>query len=321
MTPKNKEEIPPIDADLDEAVEAVLLPKKKSDIPTATHTGELVIGGKTIPCAVLDNGERVIADRTLAKTLGIKGGGRYWEKKKENGALMPEYLSAKYLAPYISSELRDNLSNRITYNSKFGGLANGIRAIVLPQICDVWINADKNGALSEPQKKIAELAYILIKGFATVGIVALVDEATGYQYERQSLELQKILSAYISEETAKWQLTFSKDFYRQIARLWNNPSVNNTIKPSFVGKITNKYVYEMLPNGVLKMLKEKTPKTEKGNYKHKLHQHLTPEIGREHLRQQIIEVTTLMSVSRNKDVFKEFFRKKYNPQREFDFDY
>ena len=116
MTPKNKEEIPPIDADLDEAVEAVLLPKKKSDIPTATHTGELVIGGKTIPCAVLDNGERVIADRTLAKTLGIKGGGRYWEKKKENGALMPEYLSAKYLAPYISSELRDNLSNRITYN-------------------------------------------------------------------------------------------------------------------------------------------------------------------------------------------------------------
>ena len=183
------------------------------------------------------------------------------------------------------------------------------------------INADKNGALSEPQKKIAELAYILIKGFATVGIVALVDEATGYQYERQSLELQKILSAYISEETAKWQLTFSKDFYRQIARLWNNPSVNNTIKPSFVGKITNKYVYEMLPNGVLKMLKEKTPKTEKGNYKHKLHQHLTPEIGREHLRQQIIEVTTLMSVSRNKDEFKDFFRKKYSPQREFDFAY
>lgn len=36
--------------------------------------------------------------------------------------------------------------------------------------------------------------------FARVGITALVDEATGYQYDREKNELQKILKAYIAED-------------------------------------------------------------------------------------------------------------------------
>lgn len=83
-------------------------------------------------------------------------------------------------------------------------------------------------------------------------------------------------------------------------------------KPSFIGKLTTKYIYEELPKGVVEEIKEKTGKTEKGNWKYKWHQSLTPEIGREHLKKQIIEVTTLMSISQSKEHFDSLFQQKYN---------
>lgn len=82
-------------------------------------------------------------------------------------------------------------------------------------------------------------------------------------------------------------------------------------KPSFIGKLTSKYIYELLPQGVVDKIKEKTGKTSKGNWKYKWHQSLTPEIGREHLKKQIIEVTTLMSISKTKEQFDELFQLKY----------
>jgi len=85
-------------------------------------------------------------------------------------------------------------------------------------------------------------------------------------------------------------------------------------KPSFIGKLTIKYIYEQMPKGVLERIREVTPKTPKGHWKYKFHQSLTPEIGREHLRKQIIEVTTLMSISNNKEQFQELFKKKYGKE-------
>lgn len=126
--------------------------------------------------------------------------------------------------------------------------------------------------------------------------------------------MQKILSAYISEEILKWQLTFTDDFYREVYRLWGLPFIPKYIKnkPSFIGKLTTKYIYDLLPDGVVDKIKEKTGKTDKGNWKYKWHQSLTPEIGREHLKKQIIEVTTLMSISKSKSEFNELFERKYN---------
>lgn len=83
-------------------------------------------------------------------------------------------------------------------------------------------------------------------------------------------------------------------------------------KPSFIWKLTTKYIYEELPKGIVEKIKEKTGKTEKGNWKYKWHQSLTPEIGREHLKKQIIEVTTLMSISQSKEHFDSLFQQKYN---------
>ena len=40
-------------------------------------------------------------------------------------------------------------------------------------------------------------------------------------------------------------------------------------------------------------------------------QSLKPEIGREHLKKQIIEVTTLMSIAKSKEQFQSLFKQKY----------
>ena len=156
-------------------------------------------------------------------------------------------------------------------------------------------------------------------------MIALVDEATGYQYGRERFELQKILKAYISEEVLKWQLTFTDDFYKEIFRLWGVSFIPKNIKrkPMFIGNLTNKYIYDQLPDGVLEVLKGNTPKTDSGNYRHRFHQSLTPDVGREHLRKQITEVTTLMSIARSKQEFQELFKRKYNtdPQKELELDF
>jgi phage protein len=73
----------------------------------------------------------------------------------------------------------------------------------LADICEAFLEARNSIELSTRQRIIADQREILIRGFARVGITALVDEATGYQYERERDALQSILKAYINEEHLK----------------------------------------------------------------------------------------------------------------------
>jgi len=282
----------------------------------ATHQGQLDLMGNKISCAVLENGTRILVDRSVATALGKKGSGAYWKLKKQGEKVLPEYISASYLKPYISDKLINQLENPITYINVNGEITTGIDALLLPEICDVWITARNNGILNENQENTAEKAYILMKAFAKVGITALVDEATGYQYDRERFELQKILKAYVSDEILKWQLTFTDEFYKEIFRLWGLPYIPKYIKnkPSFIGKLTTKYIYDQMPTGVMDKIRENIGKTENGNYKYRWHQGLTPDIGKEHLKKQIYEVTAIMSVSKTKKQFDKLFKEKYGTE-------
>jgi len=68
-------------------------------------------------------------------------------------------------------------------------------------------------------------------------------------------------------------------------------------------------VYRKLPKGVLEALKKKTPKSKR------LHQSLTPEIGREHLKKQIHSVEALAKVSKDKNEFSELIE-RYRPSKD-----
>ena len=132
-----------------------------SKILKAQYQGELEINDLVISCAVLEDGTRVISERSIANAIGAAGSGSYWEKRKQKGAIKPRYLYAKFLDPYISDDLLDSLSKSVIYKSIKGVESVGLKAEVLPKICNVWIKADRKGAIPEGSRKIAEKAYNL----------------------------------------------------------------------------------------------------------------------------------------------------------------
>ena len=286
----------------------------QKNVLKATHQGELNINGFKISCAVLENWERVLVNRSLANAFGIKGSGAYWQKKKgEKGALLPEYLSAKYLQPFIKDEHKLKLYNTTNYENLAGVETDGVDATLLSDICDIYVKAGKKGAFKK-SPDIPENAYNLLLALSKVAIIALVDEATGYQYDRERYELQTILQMFISEDILEWQQTFHLGFYKEIFRLWNIPFTPQNIKrkPPFIGMLTNELIYKNLPKGsfVLKKLKEKTPKTEGGNYKVRLFQSLTP-FGREELKKVLYSVESLAVISDNKMKFRRLVEDRY----------
>lgn len=255
----------------------------------STHQGELTLNGFQLSCAVLDdkNKTRVFSERTIATAFGIKGGGSYWERKKEGSAYLPEYLSANYLKPFITKELELKFDGAIKYISKSGTESNGVDVTILPEICDVYIQAKNSGLKNKNLLKASDIAYSLMKGFATVGIVALVDEATGYQDVRVKDALQEILKQYLLEDAKRYQVTFPVELYKQWFRLnnWEWKEQNAQKRPGVIGTWTNKYIYERIAPNILKELERKNPKNEKGYRDYKHFQFLTDEVGEPKLRE------------------------------------
>jgi hypothetical protein len=179
-----------------------------------------------------------------------------------------------------------------------GKTASGYEATILADICDVVLAARKAGALSGKELDVAEQCEILVRGFARVGIIALVDEATGYQKDRAKNELAKILELFVAKELQPWVRTFSVEFYEQMFRLRGLKFPGNGVKrPQYFGHLTNDVIYRRLAPGVWKELKEQVEKDEKGRLKYKLHQRLTPDLGHPKLRDLLSSVITIMKLS------------------------
>jgi hypothetical protein len=283
------------------------------NIQVATHIGEIRFGNLEIACAVLEDGTRVLSQSTVLTALG-RNPEKSRRSKDESGDLRAPFLSANNLQPFISSDLQ-SLVEPIPYRPP--GSSNrswGYRAEMLPLVCDVYLEARAHKALTPNQMPVARAAEILIRGLARVGIVALVDEATGYQETRARHELQMILEAYVREELRQWVKTFPDDFFREIYRLqgWEYRPGTSKRTPQ-VGKLVNKYIYDQLPPGVHEELRRRNPKTEKGYRVHKHHQFLTDTTGISHLDKQIATVTTLMRVSDDRRQFEQLFEKAYPP--------
>ena len=204
---------------------------------------------------------------------------------------LPAFLTAKNLKPFISQEL-EVTSSQIEFRTIRGAKAFGYSAELLPKVCVVFLDAAEAGALVQSQDHIAAKAKILFRALAHVGIIALVDEATGYQYDRARAALVEILEKFISKELLKWVKTFPDEFYYHIYRLkgWQ-ASENGNQRTPLLGKIINDLVYERLAPGVLDELRRLTPRDDKGRLKHKLFRRLTEDVGhpklREHLASEI----------------------------------
>src|SRR3989344_1661968 len=285
-------------------------------LKSAYENEPLRVVGYEIDCAVLEDKTRVISQSGINRSLGIGRGGSGAQKIGGEVQKLPRFLSLKALKPYIGDELTARIENPIEYVPLHGGrTAFGIPAECFSDVCQVWIDADKDGVLTGEHKETAEKAKILKKAVEKVGWVALVDEATGYQKVRDKDALQGLLSLYIAKEFQPHLKTFIDAFYEEIYRLkrWDyNPKKN---KYQVVGKYTLKYVYGCLPSAVVETVNRKTPRDKSGNYTKKLFQSLTHEVGKPHLDRALGGVIALMKASSTWEGFKRNFARAYGEQQ------
>jgi len=247
----------------------------------ATHEAPLPISNATLSAAVLDDGTRVLLSSTFMTALGRPWKGTY---KRTN---LPNFLDANNLIPFINKDITDVLQP-IEYRDKRGIKVSGYKAELLPLVCDVWLKAREAGALKGKQSHIAKQAEMLVRSLSKVGIVALIDEVTGYQSVRPQDALRAYLDKLIRSELAAWVKKFPDEFYENIYKIkgWPWPGMSKN-RFSVVAHYTRDLVYERLAKGVLDELERKTPKDEKGNRPNKFHQWLTEDVGNPMLAQHM----------------------------------
>ena len=293
-----------------EIAKAAAVARWGSDLPIAKYEGSFDLGGRSVACAVLPNGKRIITQGTFLTSLG-----RSRSPKAGTGVLstvdgLPFFLQAESLRPFISNELMMS-TTPIFYRTKTGGRSVGYDATLLPQVAEVYLKyrdamlAEK-GEVPKQHAHIIVAADILMRGLANVGIVALVDEATGYQKDRARDALEKILQAFVAKELKPWVHTFPDEYYANLFRLRGLEYPQDTVKkPQYFGHITNDIIYKRLAPAVLDELKKTTPRDEKGRHKHQLHRRLTGDIGHPKLREHLASVVTVMKLA---DTYEQFLK-------------
>lgn len=256
----------------------------------------LEIAGVNLECYVLDD-----AEKTRVITAGGAGVGLGFHPASASARLI-NLVTSERVIPFINKDLVHQLQNPIKFkypSSK--NIGSAYPATILADICDAILAARKAGKLQSQQMHIASQAEILMRGFARVGIVALIDEVTGYQRDRKRDALAAILEKYIAKEMRPWLKTFQLEFFEELCRVWGYamPEKPGAYPPVFAHVIRN-IVYDRLAPGVRNQLQEL--KKKKGG---KMHQWLSGNAGYNDLTRHLGELTMLLRVTPNgeKDVF------------------
>ena len=283
----------------------------------AAHEGIITIGKAEIPCAVLEDGTRVLNQAGFLRAIG-----RARSPKAGTGVLstvdgIPFFLQAEALKSFITDELLES-TRPIFYRPKKAATGTdpqpdidgftryprtasvGYNAELLPQVCEVYLNF-RDKSLKEHKKipsryeHIFDACDILMRGLAHTGIIALVDEATGFQAFRDRRVLQEILDRFLRQELAAWAKRFPDEFYKEMFRLkgwqWKGMRIN---RPQVVGLYTNDLVYERLAPGILDELRKLNPKDKKGRRKARFQQWLTEDVGHPALAQHMYALIGFM---------------------------
>jgi P63C domain-containing protein len=262
----------------------------KPRIPKATWWGVLPIGEAELPVFVLDNGLRVISRTGATGILSDRKGGGNLENYLKVEAL------AKYLPPDLSG-LSIEFSIHVTNKTVLGYSAE-----TFIEICRAYLQALTDGALdTERQKEIAAKASMFLASCAKVGLIALIDEATGYQYDRAADALQIKLKAFLVEEMREWERTFPNELWIEFGRLtsWKGAV---TQRPKYWGHLVTELVYGYLDPDVTKWLKDNHPQPRHGR---NWHQWLSEQYGLQKLIQHIYTLIGIAKACHNMHELRE----------------
>ncbi len=258
---------------------------REDSIPEAKYTGILNLGGVDIPVYVLSTGQRVIARIAATEVLtGVKRQGD-----------LESYLIAESLRNFIN--INDVASRMVTFRQKevemLKQTVKGLPSDLFIDICRGYVAALEASSLpnatvnlTERQEEIAIKAGMFLAACAKVGLDALIDEATGYQYVRAEDALEIKLRLYLAEEMRKWEKTFPDQLWEQFGRLTNWKGKTHQ-RPKYWGKLVMELIYEYLDPDVAQWLRDHAPEPMKGqNY----HQWMTGQYGLKRLIEHIWKV-------------------------------
>jgi hypothetical protein len=267
---------------------------REDELPKAVCGGEepLHLGKIDVPCYVLEDERRVITLRGMQIALGMSPSG--------GAPRMATLARAIALNPSQGNDLAVRLESPIEFVMPQGGIAHGYEGILLVNICETILDARRAGKIGPRYEHIAQAAEIVLGAFASVGIVALIDEATGYQKFRRRFALAELLDKYIDDRLNVWTKTFPDEFYVELFRLMGWDYVNLRAgdgKPGAVGDFTREYVYRRMAPGIVQELEKSNPTIVPGRRMYKHHQWLTREMGHPALKEHLAKVITVMKLS------------------------
>jgi hypothetical protein len=190
-----------------------------------------------------------------------------------DGTKIPPFLAAKNLEPYISQDLIER-SKPIKYLDG-DRIEEGYDSRILPKMCSMYLAARRSGALVASQEKLAIQSEILQSALSEIGIIALIDEATGFQYNRKYDALRYLLAQYIAEGIQAWVKRFPDKFFEELDRLYQNERTTARTRPQYYGRFINRYIYEPIENGYVKEELNKLNIDEDRKRKARFHQWLS----------------------------------------------
>lgn len=259
-----------------------------SDEPYSMFRGSLELGDVSIECHVLDDLRRVFTTREVVRALS---------PGRESGNLAA-YLQSN---PIINSDLV--LGSALEFRVPGTQLrAKGYEAETLIEICDSYIEADLQGLLKSNQLSLARQASAIVRASAKVGIIALIDEATGYQKFRNKRELQLKFQAFIADEMQEWAKMFPDEFWLELARL-EGVKYSPRSRPLRWGRYVMMFVYDAIDKDIGRELRKKNPDP---HFKKNHHQWLK-RFGRESVNNQIQKVVAIMQLCDDMPEFRQKF--------------
>jgi len=265
-----------------------VVPVQPDDTPPySMFRGTLQIGDSESECHVLSDDRRVLTQREVVRLLS---GGR------ESGNL------SRYLARIPGSNAAALADRVVEFRIPGGPPAIGYEGETLVEVCEMYLTARAEGLLRKDQMALARTAEAVVRACAKVGIVALIDEATGYQEVRAKRALQVKLQAFIADEIGEWAKMFPDEFWYELARL-EGTRYSPRNRPLRWGKYVMAFVYDAIDGDVGKALRERNPNP---HHRQNHHQWLK-DFGREKVNDQIQRVIAVMKTCDDMPQFRARF--------------
>jgi P63C domain len=266
------------------------------------------VGGIEIPCYVLDDETRLLTVGGVSDGIGLARGGSMIAGMNR----LELFISRNRIKPYVSNELAERIHSPIIFITPTGNKAYGYNAEILVELCEIILRARQDNVLQSQQMRIAQQCELLMRGLARLGIIGLVDEATGYQYVRARNALERLLDKWLTKELQPWKRQFPNDYYQRIFELngWTYDP-ESLARPGVIGHWTNDLIYERLGPGLREQLHEYSGRDAKGRLKHQLHRFFTSSYGIPELQSHLAAIVALMKAAKNWDQFKELVQRVF----------